>query len=165
MIGDSISMPGSGYGPGVEEILMKPGVRRRPPRNAAAWFAVWRHRPAAKPDVVFPGAGLQVQHKDATRGPLAAVQHSGGKGSNQAGPTTNGAAALQSTWHAWAERTAVASSLPVPRHHLEPVLRTSRSGRCCGMRAMVKPHPHIALRCGLRQDLVARHTEVGRHHR
>ena len=40
-----------------------------------------------------PGA----QHKDLTRGPLASVQHSGGKGSNQAGPSTNGAACIK-TW-------------------------------------------------------------------
>ena len=63
MIGDSISMPGSGYGPAVEQTLMQPGV----------------------------------PHKDLTRGPLASVQHSGGKGSNQAGPSTNGAACV-GTW-------------------------------------------------------------------
>jgi hypothetical protein len=38
-----------------------------------------------------------VQHKDLTRGPLASVQHNGGKGSNQAGPSTNGAACIK-TW-------------------------------------------------------------------
>ena len=45
IIGDSISMPGSGYGPGVETILMQPGI----------------------------------QHNDTTRGPIASVQHNGGK--------------------------------------------------------------------------------------
>ena len=63
IIGDSISMPGSGYGPAVEEILMRPGV----------------------------------QHKDFTRGALASVQHNGGRGSNQAGPSTNGVACTK-TW-------------------------------------------------------------------
>ena len=38
-----------------------------------------------------------VQHKDLTRGPLASVQHSGGTGNNQAGPTPNGAACVK-TW-------------------------------------------------------------------
>ena len=61
IIGDSISEPGSGYGPGVERLLMRPGV---PWRNAS--------------------------------GPLAAVQHNGNTGSNQAGPTTNGVNCIQS---------------------------------------------------------------------
>lgn len=61
MIGDSISMPGSGYGPGVERIFMAPGV---PFRN--------------------------------TSGAIASVQHSGGTGSNQAGPTPNGVACVKS---------------------------------------------------------------------
>ena len=70
-------------GPGVEEILMQPGV----------------------------------QHKDLTRGPLAAVQHNGGKGSNQAGPTPNGAACVKTwlpgtqKWGARAEDPCVCVSL------------------------------------------------------
>ena len=62
IIGDSISEPGSGYGPGVENILMQPGIP-------------WRNQSGA----------------------LADVQHNGAKGSNQAGPTTNGAACI-GTW-------------------------------------------------------------------
>ena len=61
IIGDSISEPGSGYGPGVEQLLMRPGV---PWRNGS--------------------------------GPLAAVQHNGNTGSNQAGPTTNGVNCIKS---------------------------------------------------------------------
>jgi len=63
IIGDSISMPTSGYGPGVEAILAQPR----------------------------PG---QSGYKT---GPLASVQHNGGTGSNQAGPTTNGAQCIH-TW-------------------------------------------------------------------
>ena len=61
IIGDSISEAGSGYGPGVEQLLMRPGVP-------------WRN----------------------VTGPLAAVQHNGNTGSNQAGPTTNGVHCIDS---------------------------------------------------------------------
>ena len=61
IIGDSISEPGSGYGPGVQQLLMRPGV---PWRNVS--------------------------------GSLAAVQHNGNTGSNQAGPTTNGVNCIKS---------------------------------------------------------------------
>lgn len=60
IIGDSISEPGSGYGPGVEQLLMRPGIP-------------WRNESGA----------------------LAAVQHNGNTGSNQAGPTTNGVACIK----------------------------------------------------------------------
>jgi hypothetical protein len=63
IIGDSISEPGSGYGPAVERILQHPR----------------------------PGQGNSY-----LTGALATVQHSGGSGSNQAGPTTNGAACIAS---------------------------------------------------------------------
>eukprot|EP00729_Bicosta_minor_P002814 gene2814-15504_t len=60
IIGDSISEPGSGYGPGVENIFMQPGQP-------------WRNQSGA----------------------IADVQHNGGAtGSNQAGPSTNGAACI-----------------------------------------------------------------------
>lgn len=62
MIGDSISMPGYGYGPLVQRILEHPR----------------------------PGQNNQYQ-----TGALASVQHSGGNGSTQAGPTTNGAACVE----------------------------------------------------------------------
>ena len=63
IIGDSISEPGSGYGPAVERMLQHPR----------------------------PGQGNSY-----LTGALATVQHSGGSGSNQAGPTTNGAACIAS---------------------------------------------------------------------
>ena len=62
VIGDSISEPGSGYGPGVAALFGRPGAA----------------------------------HNDSTRGALASVQHNGGAGSNQAGPTPNGVACMQS---------------------------------------------------------------------
>lgn len=60
VIGDSISEPGSGYGPGLESIFMDPGQPWRP-----------------------------------TSGPIAMVQHNGATGSNQAGPSSNGAACIK----------------------------------------------------------------------
>jgi hypothetical protein len=61
IIGDSISEPSSGYGPGVKQLLMRPGIP-------------WRN----------------------TTNPLAAVQHNGNTGSNQAGSTTNGVNCINS---------------------------------------------------------------------
>jgi lysophospholipase L1-like esterase len=61
VIGDSISMPGTGYGPGLQRIFEQPG---QPFRKQS--------------------------------GKLATVQHNGGTGSNQAGPSTNGVACIGS---------------------------------------------------------------------
>jgi len=80
VIGDSISMPGSGYTPGVKGILEKPYNPLVPPL-------------AAPPN---SGSGQPIQ-MNSTSGALASVQHSGGTGSNQAGPSTNGAACAK-TW-------------------------------------------------------------------
>ena len=41
IIGDSISEPGSGYGPGVERLLMRPGV---PWRNQSGALAAVQHK-------------------------------------------------------------------------------------------------------------------------
>eukprot|EP01045_Picozoa_sp_COSAG04_P041122 COSAG04_NODE_12347_length_657_cov_0.865591_1_plen_173_part_01 len=94
MIGDSISMPGSGCErsqPSQTSINLLSSLI--PTSNICTDACPSRVKPLL---LRADGPGVEeilmqpgVQHKDLTRGPLAAVQHNGGKGSNQAGPTPN----------------------------------------------------------------------------
>ena len=70
IIGDSISEPGSGYGPNVQRILGIP----RPDHD---------HEPGD-------------DHEPVPTGALASVQHNGNTGDTQAGPTTHGVACIGS---------------------------------------------------------------------